>query len=115
MGYVVGDCSLGQDLRFEVPSNYETGDLIDKDGYLFNCTSSTITIYCEEYPDYSFRLPGFSGLEYRTSANNYSYSELPLLLDSAPVLSPALTDVVLFATLVISALLIICKGGAKRG
>lgn len=112
MGYVVGDCSLGDDLRFEIPANYENGDLIVKDGELFNNTSSTITIYCDNYPDYSFRLSAMSGLQYRT--DNYSYVDLPLTVDTGPVLSMALTDVVLFVGILISALLIICKGGAKR-
>lgn len=115
MGYVVGDCSLGNDLRFEIPADYEQGDLIEKDGYLFNATSGTVYIYCEEFPDYSFRLSSFSGVEYRTSSSNYSYSDLPLSIDSVPVLRPALSDVLLFGILVISALLIVCKGGAKRG
>lgn len=115
MGYVVGDCSLGDDLRFEIPANYEHGDLIEKDGQLFNATSSTIYIYCDEYPEYSFRLSSFSGVEYRTSANNYNYTSMPITIDYGPVLRPALSDVLLFGTLVISALLIICKGGAKRG
>lgn len=114
MGFVQGDCSLGNDLRFEIPADIEQGDLIDKDGYLFNATSGTIYIYCDEYPEYSFRLSSFSGVEYRTNSNNYSYSDMPLKLDSAPVLRPALADVILFAALLISALLIICKGGAKR-
>lgn len=115
MGYVIGDCSLGNDLRFEIPANYEYGDLIDKDGFLFNATSSTIYIYCDDYPAYSFRLTSFSGVEYRTAASNYSYTDLPLKLDRSPVLRPALADVILFGTILISALLIICKGGAKRG
>lgn len=115
MGYVVGDCSLGNDLRFEIPADYEQGDLIEKDGYLFNATSGTVYIYCEEFPDYSFRLSSFSGVEYRTSSSNYSYSDLPLSIDSVPVLRPSLSDVLLFGILVISALIIVCKGGAKRG
>lgn len=115
MGYVVGDCSLGKDLRFEIPSDYEYGDLIEKDGYLFNSTSGTVYIYCDDYPEYSFRLPSFSGVEYRTASSNYSYTDLPVSIDSAPVLRPALSDVLIFGILIISALLIICKGGARRG
>lgn len=114
MGYVVGDCSLGQDLRFEIPSNYEQGSLIVKDGVLFNSTSSAITIYCEDYPDYSFRLSAWDGLQYRTGSNNYSYVDLPLTVDSGPVLSLNTSHVVLFAAILIAALLIICRGGAKR-
>lgn len=114
MGYVVGDCSLGDDLRFVIPADYEHGDLIEKDGYLFNATSGTVYIYCDEYPEYSFRLPSFSGVEYRTSSSNYSYTDMPVSIDSAPVLRPALVEVLLFGILVVSSLLIICKGGAKR-
>lgn len=114
MGYVVGDCSLGNDLRFEIPADYEHGDLIEKDGYLFNATSGTVYIYCDEYPEYSFRLPSFSGVEYRTASSNYSYTDIPVRIDSAPVLRPALSEVLLFGILVVSALMIICKGGAKR-
>lgn len=112
MGYVIGDCSLGQDLRLEIPSNYEQGDLIVKDGHLFNNTSSAITVYCDAFPNYSFRLPAMSGLEYRT--DNYSYSDLSFSVDSGPFLSLSLADVVLFFGILISALLIICKGGSKR-
>lgn len=114
MGYVVGDCSLGQDLRFEIPSNYEEGSLVIKDGVLFNSTSGAITIYCESFPDYSFRLPAWSGLEYRISSSNYSYSDLPLTVDTGPVLSLRSSSVILFAAILISALIIICRGGAKR-
>lgn len=112
MGYVVGDCSLGEDLRFEIPSNYEQGSLIVKDGKLFNSTSGNITIYCDDYPDYSFRLSAMSGLSYRT--DNYSYVDLPLTVDTGPVLSLAASQVFLIMGLIISALIIICKGGAKR-
>lgn len=115
MGYVVGDCSLGQDLRFEIPSNYEQGSLIIKDGVLFNSTSGSITIYCERFPDYSFRLNAWSGLEYRSSsAGGYSYVDLPLKVDTGPVLSLRSSSVILFAAILISALIIICRGGAKR-
>ena len=115
MGYVVGDCSLGQDLRFEIPSNYEQGSLIIRDGQLFNSTSAAITIYCEQFPDYSFRLPAWDGLEYRSSsAAGYSYVDLPLTVDTGPVLSLRSSSVILFAAILISALLIICRGGAKR-
>lgn len=115
MGYVVGDCSLGQDLRFEIPSNYEQGSLIIRDGQLFNSTSSAITIYCESFPDYSFRLPAWDGLEYRTSSTGgYSYVDLPLTVDTGPVLSLRSSSVILFAAILISSLLIICRGGAKR-
>lgn len=115
MGYVVGDCSLGQDLRFEIPSNYEQGSLIIKDGVLFNSTSSAITIYCERFPDYSFRLNAWSGLEYRSNSTvGYSYVDLPLSVDTGPVLSLRSSSVILFAAILISALIIICRGGAKR-
>lgn len=115
MGYVVGDCSLGQDLRFEIPSNYEYGSLIVKDGELFNATTGNITLYCESFPDYSFRLSAWDGLQYRTSSSaGYSYVDLPLTVDSGPVLSLRAADVFLIGALLISALLIICKGGAKR-
>lgn len=114
MGYVIGDCSLGQDLRFEIPSNYEQGSLIVKDGQLFNSTSGTITIYCESYPDYSFRLSPWDGLQYRTSSSNYSYTDLPLTVDTGPVLSLAPAQVMLLGAILLSALMIICRGGAKR-
>lgn len=112
MGYVIGDCSLGNDLRFDIPADVDQGDLIVKDGVLFNATSSTIYLYCDDYPSYSFRLTSFSGLEYRT--DNYSYTSVPLMVDGVPFVSPRLTDVILFCTLLVCALLIICKGGAKR-
>lgn len=113
MGYVTGDCSLGQNLYFEVPSNYELGSLVNKDGYLFNSTSGSITIYCDRYPDYDFRLSPMSGLSYRQ--NNYSYVDLPLSIDSGPILFPTAAQTILIFGLLISALIIICKGGAKRG
>lgn len=112
MGYVIGDCSLGQDLRFEIPSNYEQGSLIVKDGELFNSTSGNITVYCDGFPDYSFRLSAMSGLSYR--AGNGAFVDLPLSVDTGPVLSLAASQVMLIMGLLVSALLIICKGGAKR-
>ncbi len=112
MGYVVGDCSLGQNIRLEIPSNFEHGDLINDDGYLFNSTSSSITVYCEQYPNYSFRLPAWSGLEYRS--NNNTYTSIPFSIDSGPYLTPGIPQLLLVAVLIISALIIICKGGAKR-
>ena len=115
MGYVIGDCSLGEDLRFEIPSNYEQGALIAKDGFLFNTTSSAITIYCESYPDYNFRLNAWDGLQYRTNTSGtYSYVDLPLSIDTGPVLSLNMSHVSLFSAILIAALLIICRGGAKR-
>lgn len=113
MNYVVGDCQLGEDLRLEIPNDVETGDLINKDGYLFNSTGSTINVYSDKYPEYSFRLPPMSGLQYR--ADNYTYVEIPFSIDFGPYLAMSLSHVFLFGTLLISALLIICKGGAKRG
>lgn len=112
MSYVVGDCSLGEDLKFDIPSDYVSGDLIDQHGYLFNPTSQTIYIYCSQYPDYSFRLPAMSGLEYRT--DSYSYVDLPLSIDYGPVLSMSIPSLLLAGILLICSLLIICKGGAKR-
>lgn len=112
MGYVTGDCSLGEDLIFEIPSDYELGSLINKNGYLFNSTSSTITIYCDDYPDYSFRLSPWSGLSYRQ--DNYSYVNLPLSIDSGPILFPSASQIILIFGILICALIIICKGGAKR-
>ena len=112
MGYVIGDCSLGDDLRLDIPSNYEQGSLIVKDGELFNSTSSQITVYCDQFPEYSFRLSAWSGLSYRQ--DNYSYSDLPFTVDTGPVLSLAASQVFLIMGLIISALIIICKGGAKR-
>lgn len=112
MNYVIGDCYLGEDLRFDIPNNIENGDLIVKDGELFNATSSSITIYCDSFPDYSFRLPPLSGLQYRT--DNYSYSSLPLSVGDDLHLSLDLAQVCLVGILLICALLIICRGGAKR-
>lgn len=112
MGYVVGDCSLGKDLRFEIPNDIESGDLIVKDGELYNATSSNIVIHCDDFPDYYFMLPSMDGLQYRGS--NYSYIDSPLTVTGGLVLAPALSDLVLFGALLISALTIICRGGAKR-
>lgn len=112
MGYVVGDCSLGEDLRFEIPNDVESGDLIVKDGELYNATSGNIVIVCDSYPDHYFLLGSMGGLQYR--ASGYSYVDCPLTVTSGPVLPPALSDLVLFGALLISALTIICRGGAKR-
>lgn len=115
MGYVIGDCALGEDLRFEIPSNYEQGSLTVRDGVLFNATSGSITVYCDSFPQYSFRVPAMSGLEYRTSSGaGYTYNSLPLTVDTGPVLALRAADICLIGALLISALLIICRGGAKR-
>ena len=79
--YVVGDSAIGQDLTFYVPSDYATGSLTYSGGYLFNLTSSSVYLYCPDYPDYTIYAPRFSVFQYRTN-DNYGTTYQPLNLRS---------------------------------
>lgn len=79
--YITGDSALGNGLTFYVPADYAAGSLTyDEDGYLFNVTSSSIYLYCPDYPDYTIYASRFSGFQYRpsTSSGSYSYTDLNL-------------------------------------
>lgn len=76
--YFVADTALGDGLRFYVPADYASGSLTyDSSGYLFNLTSSSIYLYCPDYPDYTIYAPRFSGFQYRpASGSGYTYVDL---------------------------------------
>lgn len=78
--YVTGDSAMGNDLTFYIPSNYAAGSLTyDSSGNLFNLTSSSIYLYCPDYPDYTIYAPRFSGFQYRTdSSYGSTYVDLKL-------------------------------------
>ena len=78
--YVTGDSTMGNDLTFYVPSDYAVGCLTyDESGYLFNLTSSSIYLYCPDYPEYTIYAPRFSGFQWRSgSGSSYNYSDLNL-------------------------------------
>lgn len=68
--YITGDSALGDGLTFYIPSNFVSGSLTyDENGYLFNLTSSSIYLYCPDYPDYTIYASRFSGFQYRTDSN----------------------------------------------
>lgn len=68
--YITGDSALGNGLTFYIPANYVSGSLTyDENGYLFNLTSSSIYLYCPDYPDYTIYASRFSGFQYRTDSN----------------------------------------------
>lgn len=74
--YFVGDCALGNGLKFYIPSGYAEGSLTyDSSGYLFNLTASSIYLYSADYPGYTIYAPRFSGFQYR-SGQGYDYSAL---------------------------------------
>lgn len=78
--YVTGDSALGSGLTFYVPADYAAGSLTyDSSGNLFNLTSSSVYLYCPDYPDYTIYAPRFSGFQYRSSSGSgYTYYDLNL-------------------------------------
>lgn len=95
--YITGDSALGS-RTFYVPVDYASGSLTyDSSGNLFNLTSSSIYLYCPDYPDYTIYAPRFSVFQYRTdSGYGSSYVDLNLrnvsetnveILTSSPSLS----------------------------
>lgn len=74
--YFVADCALGTGIKFYVPADFANGSLTyDDSGYLFNLTSSSIYLYCPDYPDYTIYAARFSGFQYRPGSG-YSYADL---------------------------------------
>lgn len=78
--YITGDSALGNGLTFYIPASFVSGSLTyDENGYLFNLTSSSIYLYCPDYPDYIIYAPRFSVFQYRTdSSYGSSYVDLNL-------------------------------------
>lgn len=76
--YFVADSALGDNLKFYVPADFANGSLTyDSSGFLFNLTSSSIYLYCPDYPDYTIYASRFSGFQYRAgSGAGYSYIDL---------------------------------------
>lgn len=102
--YITGDSALGKSLTFYVPSDYAAGSLTyDENGYLFNLTSSSVYLYCPDYPDYTIYASRLSGFQYRTdSGYGSSYVDLNLtnvtdtnvdIMSSSP--APAISSSVL--------------------
>lgn len=114
--YITGDSALGEDLTFYIPSGYAEGSLTyDENGYLFNLTSSSIYLYCPDYPDYTIYASRFSGFQYRTDSDYGSmYVDLQLtnvsdtnveILTESPVPSVILDEDVLLV-MILSVLMI---------
>ena len=92
--YITGDCALGKGLTFYVPSTYASGSFTyDENGNLFNLTSSTVYLYCTDYPDYTFSASRFSTFQYRTDSgygsntadlnlNNVTETNVEILMES---------------------------------
>ncbi len=112
--YITGDSALGSGLTFYVPADHADGSLTyDDSGILFNLTSSSIYLYCPDYPGYTIYASRFSGFQYRPdSGSGYQYQDLNLrnvsdtnvqifVEDPAPVLSAGLLHVVGIVVLVI--------------
>lgn len=78
--YITGDSSMGKGLTFYVPSDYAAGCLTyDESGNLFNLTSSSIYLYCPDYPEYTIYASRFSGFQYRSGSGvGTSYQDLRL-------------------------------------
>lgn len=78
--YITGDSALGDGLTFYIPASFVSGSLTyDENGYLFNLTSSSIYLYCPDYPDYTIYASRFSGFQYRTDSNyGTTYQDLNL-------------------------------------
>lgn len=61
------DTSLGQ-LSFFLPAGTPSNPfIILSNGTVLNGTSSTIYLYCEKYPGYTFQASRFSAFQYRTN------------------------------------------------
>ena len=78
--YITGDSAMGKGLTFYVPADYAAGSFTyDENGCLFNLTSSTIYLYCPDYPEYTITASRFSGFQYRqASGAGYQYQDLNL-------------------------------------
>lgn len=97
--YFVADSALGSGKKFYIPADFSDGSLTYNDsGYLFNLTSSTIYLYCPDYPDYTITASRFSTFQYRQGTSGYQYTDLQLrnisdtnveIYDSDPTILPA--------------------------
>lgn len=98
LAYLDVSSSLG-DIRLYLPYGVELPSVQLQDGLLYNTTSSTIYLYCPEYPDYTFSASRFQNVTYRTSSNNYSTYDLTdvSIIDSTSTVSVYLPYVELFA------------------
>lgn len=78
--YITGDSAMGMGLTFYVPTDFANGSLTyDSNGNLFNLTSSSVYLYCPDYPEYTIYAPRFSGFQYRQSSGaGYQYQDLNL-------------------------------------
>lgn len=67
---------LGE-ITLVLPSGVGSGSLVLDGQYLRNMTSSTLYVFCPEFPDYIFSASRFDVLTYRDSeANNYQTVDL---------------------------------------
>lgn len=66
--------SLGEIILL-LPDGLDNSVLQYRDGYLYNVSGSTIYLYCEEYPNYTFSASRFSPVSYRVS-NGYDTVQL---------------------------------------
>lgn len=123
--YFVADSALGNGLRFYVPAEFASGSLTyDSSGYLFNLTTSSIYLYCPDYPDYTIYAPRFSGFQYRTS-NSSGYTNVDLkvanvtdtnveLLQDDPVLLPDLQVLLIMLFVVAAVVAVALIFGPRR-
>lgn len=118
--YITGDSAMGSGLTFYVPADFAEGSLTyDSSGNLFNLTSSSIYLYCADYPDYTIYASRFSGFQYRAgTGSGYQYHDLNLryvtdtnvqilVEDPAPVISDN-TLVILIVVLLLIGISVSC-------
>ncbi len=120
--YITGDSALGNGLTFYIQSDYASDSLTyDSSGNLFNLTSSSVYLYCVEYPSYTIYAPRFDVFQYRPDTSGYQYQDLNLhnvsatnvqIYDEDPPASPGtaqLLPLILVAICILGAILIIFR------
>lgn len=59
--------NLGQ-ISLQLPEGLDNTVLQLRDGYLYNVSGSTVYLYCDQFPTYTFSAARFSPVSYRTGS-----------------------------------------------
>lgn len=78
------NCSLGNNIRFYVPSAYIDDLTFTSADDLFNLSSSTVYLYCPDFSSYTVRANRFDRFQYTTGSYPQTYNDLHVtaILDS---------------------------------
>lgn len=115
-GWITGtDSSLGR-VTLYFPISYKSGYWgVDRNGYLFNVSSSSISGYLEDAYNNSVSASGFSYPRYRTSNSSYDYvtlylrpenSNMEIAVQSAPLYSSS--DLLPYVSIFLLGVIIVC-------